>query len=209
MTEDALRRFQQRYPTTVIREQAFAEIETESRLRREIASTEVQLQIMRSSNTETNPQVVALRRGLDELRRQLAQMRYGDSAQPQRTAAQNRDRTDFTLPFVKAPEVTLELTRLTRDARVEETLVTLLTQQLEQTKLAEARDLPTVRVLDRAVPPVRPARPRLRDNLRLAGILSLIGGVSLAFVFEHLPGRRRTGETMAGRASSRTEISAR
>lgn len=191
VAEDALRGFQQRHPTAVMREQAFAEIETEARLRREITAAEVQLQVMRSFATETNPEVVALRHRLDELRRQIAKMRYGDGAQDRRTAAQKRERGDFTLPFSKAPAVGLELTQLTRTVRVEETLMTLLTQQLEQTKLAEARDLPTVRVLDRAVPPVRHSRPRLRNNLMLAGVLSLLGGVVLAFTLDHTMGRRR------------------
>ncbi len=191
VAEEALRQFQGRHPTAVFREQAFAEIETEARLKREITAAEVQLQVMRNFATETNPEVVAMQRRLEELRRHLAQMRYGEAVQPRRTAAQNRERSDFALPFAKAPDVGLELTRLNRDVRVEETLVTLLTQQLEQTKLVEARDLPTVRVLDRAVPPVRHSRPRLRNNLMLAGVMSLLGGVVLAFTLENLASRRR------------------
>ena len=49
---------------------------------------------------------------------------------------------DFTVPFPKVPEVGLELARLTRDVKVQETLVSLLTQQLEQAKIAEAKDMP-------------------------------------------------------------------
>lgn len=51
--------------------------------------------------------------------------------------------------------------RLTRDVKVQETRVTLLTRQVEQARLAEARDMPVVQVLDRAVPAERHSR-RLR-----------------------------------------------
>ena len=56
------------------------------------------------------------------------------------------------MPFSKVPEVGLELARQTRALKVQETLVTLLAQQLEQAKINEAKDMPNVQVLDRAVP---------------------------------------------------------
>ncbi|MEE8160943.1 MAG: hypothetical protein V3T61_04830 [Acidobacteriota bacterium] len=43
------------------------------------------------------------------------------------------------MPFARVPEVGMELARLTRDVKVQETLVTLLSQQLEQARLADAR----------------------------------------------------------------------
>jgi uncharacterized protein involved in exopolysaccharide biosynthesis len=73
-----------------------------------------------------------------------------------------------------------------RDVKVQETLVTLLTQQVEQARLAEARDLPVVQVLDRAVVPQRHVKPRLRLNLALAGVTSLFAGVFLAFFMEYV-----------------------
>jgi succinoglycan biosynthesis transport protein ExoP len=77
---------------------------------------------------------------------------------------------------------------------VQETLITLLTQQYEQMKIAEARDLPIVQVLDRAVTAERHSKPRLRLNLAIAGVTSLFMGIFLAFFVEYLrnlPGRAR------------------
>ena len=71
-----------------------------------------------------------------------------------------------------------------RDLRVQEILVTLLTQQLEQAKLVEARDAPLVQILDSAVPAERHSRPRLVVNLSIALVVALVVGVSLAFGIE-------------------------
>ena len=71
----------------------------------------------------------------------------------------------------------MELARLTRDVKIQETLVTLLVQQTEQARMAEGRDYPMVQVLDQAIPAERPSRPRLVLNLLLAGITSLLVGV--------------------------------
>ncbi len=125
--------------------------------------------------------MVALRRRIDEMNRQLAQLQYGGSS----AAASNRDRRDFTVPFAKVPELGLELVRLTRDVKVQETLVTLLTQQVEQVRIAEAKDFPVAQVLDRAVAAERHSRPRMGISLAVAAITGVVVGVLAAFVVEY------------------------
>jgi tyrosine-protein kinase Etk/Wzc len=184
IVEEALRRFQEKNRAIALQEQMKGAIEAAARLKGEIMAAEVQLQVMRHFATEANPELVALRRRLEEMKRQLSQMQYGDGGIDPR--GQGRDRRDFTVPFPKVPEVGLELARLTRDMKVQETLVTLLTQQLEQARISEAKDFPVVQVLDRAVPAERPSKPRLRLNLAVAGVTSLFVGIFLVFFVEHL-----------------------
>jgi len=184
--EEALRRFQERNRAIALQDQTRGAITAAARLKGEIMASEVQLQVMRNFATEANPEMVALRRRIDEMNRQLAQMQYGDDASESQTQTPARDRRDFTVPFPKVPEVGIELARLTRDVKVQETLVMLLTQQVEQVRLAEAKDLPVVQVLDRAVAAERPSRPRLKLNLAVATAGSLLLGVSLALAVEHL-----------------------
>lgn len=178
-SEEALRRFQERNRAIVLQEQTKGAIEAAARLKGEILATEVQLQVMRNFATDANPEVVAVKRRIEEMKRHLAQMQYGDGLAPV-----VQDRRDFTVPFARVPEVGLELARLTREMKIQETVMTLLTQQLEQAKIAEAKDLPAVQVLDPAVPPERHARPRIQLNMMIAGAASLIAGIFLAFLFE-------------------------
>ena len=138
---------------------------------------------MRNFATEANPEVAALRRRVDEMTRQLARMQYGDGA------AQRRESRDFAVPFARVPEIGLELVRLTRDVKIQETLVTLLTQQLEQARIVEAKDIAVVETLDRGVPAERPSKPRLALNLAVATVMSLLLGVSIAFVRDYTQNR--------------------
>jgi tyrosine-protein kinase Etk/Wzc len=176
ISEAALRRFQERNRAISLQDQTKGAIEAAARLKGEVMAAEVQLQVMRNFATEANPEVASLRRRIDEMNRQLAQLQNGSG-----TSGSARD---FAVPFPRVPEVGIELVRLTRDVKVAETLVTLLTQQLEQAKIAEARDLPIVQVLDRAVPAERPSRPRLLVNILLAGLGSLVVGALLALCVE-------------------------
>jgi uncharacterized protein involved in exopolysaccharide biosynthesis len=181
--EQAMRRFQERNRAIVLQEQTRGAIEAAARLKGEIIAAEVQLQVMRNFATESNPDIVALRKRIDEMQRYLNEMQYGGNIPA--PGARGRDRTDFGVPFAKVPEVGLELARLTREVKVQETLVTLLTQQLEQARLGEAKDIPVVQKLDRAVPAQRHIRPRLSVNLSIAAAVSLSLGIFGAFVREY------------------------
>ena len=87
--------------------------------------------------------------------------------------------------MTNVPDLALQFGRLFRQVKVQETLFTLLTSQHEQAKIAEARDTPTVQVLDPAVPADKRSRPRLLLNLAVAGVLSLGVGVFLAFFLNY------------------------
>jgi uncharacterized protein involved in exopolysaccharide biosynthesis len=185
-TERALRQFQEKNRAIVLQEQTRGAIEAAARLKGEIMASEVQLQVMRNFATEANPEVLALRRRIDEMNRQLRQMQYGDGLGQQAPGARPRD---FTVPFARVPEIGLELARLMREVKVQETLVALLEQQAEQARIAEAKDIPVVRVLDSAVPAERAVRPRLGLNLAVAGLAALIAGLVLSLLRER--GQRR------------------
>jgi uncharacterized protein involved in exopolysaccharide biosynthesis len=182
--EDGLRRFQERNRAIVLQEQTRGAIEAAARLKGEIMAAEVQLQVMRNFATDANPEVVSLRRRIGEMNRQLSQMQYGDG--PGRKAGPSRDGRDFMVPFSRVPEVGLELARFMREVKVQETVVSLLTQQIEQAKIAEAKDLPVVNVLDRGVPAERPVPTRLRLKLSVACATGLFAGIFLALAIERV-----------------------
>jgi uncharacterized protein involved in exopolysaccharide biosynthesis len=184
--EQSLRRFQEQNRAIVLQDQTKGAIEAAARLKGEIMAAEVQLQVMRNFATEANPEIVALRRRIDEMNRQYAQMQFGERSVPDGRAQKG----DFTVPFARVPELGLELVKLAREVKIQEVLVTLLTQQLEQARIAEARDTPVVQVLDQAVPAARYSRPRAARNGAIAGVIMLVLGVSLAVMLENKASRR-------------------
>lgn len=76
--------------------------------------------------------------------------------------------------IAKVPALQNDLARLYRDSKIREQLLLLLTSELEQARIQESMDTPTLAVLDAAIPPERHARPR---RLTLA-----VGAAILAFV---------------------------
>ncbi len=154
-------------------EQLKAAIEQAAQLKGQIIAKEVQLGVMQKTMKPDNPRIRELRTEIAELRRQYEQLQYGGD-QPL-TA-----RREFYIPFQKAPEVGLKLADLMREVKIKEAVYELLNQQYYQAKIEEAKNTPTVQVLDEAQIPERKSRPR-RLLFAVTGLLiGLVGGVGMS-----------------------------
>src|SRR6185312_9717043 len=96
--------------------------------------------------TPENTRVKTVQAKINELERSLAQMNTG--SQQASASASN------PYPSVKnLPLVGVQWTDLYRSTKIHETVYELLTQQYEVARIQEARELPTVKVLDQAAVP--------------------------------------------------------
>ncbi|WHZ23091.1 MAG: Lipopolysaccharide biosynthesis [Nitrospira sp.] len=177
--EDALREFQTKNRTVAVEAQAKVMIEAAAILQGQITAQEVQYQVMGTYLSPDNPDVARIRSNIEELKKQLSTMETGKGGKGQLPG----DRLHPAMTTV--PDLALQFARLYRQVKVQETLFTLLTSQHEQAKIAEARDTPTVQVLDQGVPADKRTRPRLLLNTAVAGVLALVIGVFLAFFLDY------------------------
>ncbi len=178
--EEALKDFQTENKTVAIEAQSSAMIEAAAQVQAQISAQEVQLQVMNSYLSPSNPELSRVRTGIEELRKQLYLLEAGKGGKGMLPG----DRLHPAM--ITVPGLALAYGRLMRDVKMQETLYALLTSQYEQAKLAEARDTPTVQVLDPAIPAEKKSRPRIGLNMMIAGVLSLFLGIFLAFFLEYL-----------------------
>ncbi len=174
--EDALKEFQTQNRTVAIEAQSKAMIEATAMIQAQVMAQEVQLQVMGSYLSSNNPEIARVQSSISELRKQLQIMETGKSGKERLPGDRLRP------AITSVPTLALEYGRLARDLKVQETLYALLISQYEQAKLTEARDTPTVQVLDPAIPAERKSRPKILLNVLIAGILSLFIGLFWAFV---------------------------
>ncbi len=182
--EDALKEFQTQNKAVAIEAQSKAMVEAVATVQAQIMAQEVQLQVMGSYLSPDNPDVARVQSSISELRKQLRIMESGKGAKDLLPG-------DRLRPAISSvPTLALEYGRLVRDLKIQETLYALLISQFEQAKLTEARDTPTVQVLDAAVPADKKSRPKITLNLLIAGLLSLMLGIFWAFLREAIARRK-------------------
>lgn len=88
--------------------------------------------------------------------------------------------------LIGLPEKELQLARLIRNASVTEAIYTMLRERYEEMRITEAMETATVTVIDPAIAPKEPVRPRKMLNVAIAGFLGIFVGVGLAFLLEYL-----------------------
>ena len=92
--------------------------------------------------------------------------------------------TETEKTIASLPPLETEIERLTRELVTQKTVYTILVRQYEQVKIDEARDTPTVQILDRASVPKRAYKPNIPKNMVLSGLIALFLGAFLSFLKE-------------------------
>ena len=186
--EENLRAFQEKNRMVMPPERQSAEAASASMgMKNAIMSMEVDLESMRRYSTEQNPDFIVLQKRIQEMKKQFAQVQYGSGMElPAAQANPGQPRKELFVPSARVPELTLDFVRLAREVKIQEALFGLLTSQLETAKIDEARNFPTVEVLDWAIPSESAVRPRTRQNVIFAAAAGVFLGVLLAFFLEYL-----------------------
>lgn len=186
--------------------------------REQLADLEAQLAAALETYTERHPQIIRLKAQIEEVNQKLSNeaakivsaethtrnpvyqglVQQAIAAQIQQVSLEARVNALEGLvqkaetAFSHLPDKELQLARLTRDAQVSEQIYLMLRQKNEEFRIQEAQKTPNVRVIDPALRPVQPVKPKKKLNMAIAGFLGLFVGCGLAFVIEFLDTTIRT-----------------
>jgi tyrosine-protein kinase Etk/Wzc len=86
----------------------------------------------------------------------------------------------------RIPAKEIQFARLQRQAKVLEEIYLLLQTKLKEAEIAQAVEDPSVRLIDPAVVPIKPIKPRLVFNILLAMVLGTMLGTGAAFAREFM-----------------------
>lgn len=155
-----------------IKEQGKAMVEAAAILEGQYIAAQTELQGLRQIYTDQNIRVRATQARVDELRRQIAKMGgKSELTTPDPSKDPEPYPTIRQLPLLGVPYADLY-----RRTRVEETVFETLTQQYEMAKVQEAKEVPSVKVLD---PPEIPEKKVFPPRLLFAclgGFLAVVIG---------------------------------
>ena len=165
-----LAQFSSKNNTLDMQTEGKAVLEAASTLAGELIAAKSQLQGLRQIYTDNNPRVRALNGRVQELQKQMEkfdgsqQNPSGNPVQPLNAASpQTGDpslRTDSPFPTMRnLPLLGAKYADYYRRAKIQETVFELLTEQYELAKVQEAKETPSVKVLDPGKVPERKSSP--------------------------------------------------
>ncbi len=100
--------------------------------------------------------------------------------------ALNKIIANYNRKLSKLPEKEVTLAQLLRKKNVNEQIYTMLLTKLEEAKINEARTTAPVRIVDSAIIPVSPIKPRKKLNMIMGLFLGVLIGLGGAFLVEYL-----------------------
>jgi len=192
--EERLKNFQEKNGAVQIDAQSKAIIDTIGTIKGQLMAKEIELQTLLSYATPDNPQADLLKTQIEELKKKLRELEEGKQHRG------NPSRADIFIPTSKIPDLALKYARLLRDVKVQETLYELLTQQYEMARIQEAKDTPTVQVLDQAKVPEKRSKPQRKLIVILSTFTALFISIFLAFFLEYIEQMRGKMEGMAAQS---------
>ena len=154
--ENKLMDFQKANKAVSLPEQVNAAIDAAAKLKAEIMKTEVELGLLEPNLRKDNKSLLALKNKLNNLQEQYNKMEMGSQ--------------DYLVAFKEVPELGKVLANLLREVKIQNEVYTMLQQQYYKEKIQENKNLPTVEVLDEAIPPLSSSSPRTVFATIMGGI---------------------------------------
>jgi uncharacterized protein involved in exopolysaccharide biosynthesis len=180
--EGQLAQFSSKNSTLDIQQQGKAMLDAASNLAGQMIAAESELQGMRQIYTENNARVRELSARVGELRKELDKI-GGTESNVGRARRSDTDPSadpvtdssaDMPYPSIRRlPLLGAKYADYYREAKIQETVYELLTQQNELAKVEEAKETPSVKVLDAAEVPEKKSYPPRLIVIGLGTILAL------------------------------------
>lgn len=185
---DSLKSFQERNKVVALDEETKAVIEAYAQLKSELLKREIDLAISKDFSAPDNPYVLSTKREIDEFRTKLKEIEAGKSIGKGFGAG-------FAVSFQKLPAVAQEYAQRYRDYKAQEEIYALLIHQYEQAKILEARDTPTITVLDYGKIPEKKFFPKRLVIVIIVFIMSTIIGILAAITNEYFENLKQSNPT--------------
>jgi len=142
-------------------------------VRGQIAAREVELQMLRSYSTESNPDVQLAVRELSALEAEASRLE------------QNNSKSEFSEMGLKnVPPAGLEYLRAQRDLQFKEAYFDMLTRQYEAASLDEDKEAAVIEVVEPAIPPDRKSSPHRAILVLFFMTLGFLGSYLYLYIQE-------------------------
>ena len=169
--EEKLKQFKENHNIISIESQTRTAIESAAALKNQILINEVQKGVVSRKLKLNHPEIIGIEDEIRELTVKLHEIEYGKDTS-------ENVRGNLFLVLSEIPQIDADLMRLTREVDIQSTLFIYLTQQYEDAKIQEAKNTPTIQLLDPAFTPIKKSSPK---RLLMVFIMALI-----TFVFSSI-----------------------
>ena len=129
-----------------------------------------------------------------EVRKEIKSLQAEQAVLLAREKAMGKTIADFDQEALSTNRKELKYSILQRSVTTNQKLYDTLLSKVEESNVVKDADVSNIRIVERAVLPLSPVKPKKKLNLALSIIFGLMTGVGLAFLLEYMDRSLRTEE---------------
>jgi uncharacterized protein involved in exopolysaccharide biosynthesis len=180
LAEDSLYSIQKKYGVFVVPEQLEVTIKAAAEIESQLYQKELELDLISGQVGKTSPQYLFLEEQVKLLRNRIAELKNSSTLS---------ESSNVFFPFKNIPEISLAYLRTFREVEIQSKILQLILPMYEQAKVEETKNIPTLMVVDKAVPPQLKHSPKKAFIIILALFLTMAILLPLVFRMENITGK--------------------
>lgn len=170
--EDSLYGFQKKFGIVAVPEQLEVSIKAAAEIESQLTKKEIESYFILQGYGENSPQYQGIQAEINLLKKKVQELKNS----PNLSASSN-----ILFAFKDMPNIAIQYLRSYREVQIQQSILEIVMPMYEQAKVEEQKSMPTIMVVDKAVPPNLKHKPK--RSLIIISLLALSSFVLIPAVF--------------------------
>lgn len=170
--EDSLYRFQKRYGIVAVPEQLEVTIKAAAEIESQLTKKEIESFFIKQQFGENTPQYLGSQQEIELLKTKVQELKSSNNLS---------SKSNVLFSFKEMPDIAIKYMRIYREVQIQQSILEFVMPMYEQAKVEEQKSIPTVMIIDFAVPPQLKYSPK--RSFIILGILFLTTFLLIPFIF--------------------------
>lgn len=142
--EDSLSKLQKKYGVFAVPQQLEVAVKSAAEIEAQLVEKEVMAELVKKQFGENSPNYIPFKEQVEFLKNKVHEIKYSPKIS---------NNSNVLLPFKNLPALSMEYLRDFRELEIQQKILEVILPLYEQAKVEEQKSIPTIMVLDKAVPP--------------------------------------------------------
>jgi uncharacterized protein involved in exopolysaccharide biosynthesis len=172
IAEDSLYKFQRKYGIVAVPEQLEVTVKAAAEIEAQLFKKEVEAYFIEQTYGKNSIQYAGVAAEVDLLKKKVQELKNSNELS---------STSNILYPFKNMPDIAIEYLRAFREVTIQESILEIVMPMYEQAKVEEQKSVPTILMIDQAVPPQLKYSPK--RSVIVLGIFLLFFFILLPVVF--------------------------
>lgn len=170
--EDSLYKFQKKFGIVAVPEQLEVTVKAAAEVESALFKKEMESYFIKQTYGENSPQYMGAKEELGLLKNKVSELKNSTTL---------GETSNILFPFKKMPDIAIDYLRVYREVEIQQSILEIVLPMYEQAKVEEQKSIPTIEVIDKAVPAQLKYSPK--RSFIVIGIILLFSFFLIPFVY--------------------------